>query len=84
MKPKLMLARFASAFALLALLSAACAPIPLYPPRALTPTTSVFLPGMQAPGPGALPLQPPSAVTGAVPMSPTPAPVPAVVTPTSI
>jgi heat shock protein HslJ len=83
MKHKLLLARPASVVIVVALLGAACAPIPLYPPRAVTPTTSVFLPGVQAPAPGTSPLQPTAVVTGTVPTSPTAGPTSTVIIPTA-
>lgn len=55
----------------LALLAAACAPIPLSPPAAETPAAGAFLPGVQGAAPGLSPLQPTAVMTATAALSPT-------------
>lgn len=71
MKNTVLLARFLAIIATFALLSG-CAPIPVNPPRVLTPTTEIFLPGVAAPGVDTSPLQPTAVLTVTVPAESTP------------
>ncbi len=77
MKQTQLLARITALFAIVALLGAGCAPIPVGPQPATSPTSAVFLPGVAA-APGALtsPLQPTAVITGTTAPLPTPPPTP--------
>ena len=97
MRHTLSTGRVASVMLVLVLISAGCAPIPIQP-YSLTPTVSVFMPGVGKVEPGASPLQPtatlataagaPTEATAAAPAptatpaGPSPTPAPSLIGPT--
>ncbi len=71
MKSGLRLIRVFSVMLGVMIIVAACAPMPVVPPGAQTPTVTVYLPGVEQPGIATSPLQPPAAITETAPLAPT-------------